>query len=149
MIKVKYKDPYAGGFEVDLPDDTPQEAIQEMVDFLDRNAREIQNADRRERYHTPYSTDALLYEGTDYADADTPETIYLAYEDDEESGGEEDKIDRYFSVLTETQRRRCRMRLAGMTYQQIAAIEEADYSSVVESIKGAQKKLRKKFPDIF
>ena len=149
MIKVKYKDPYAGGFEVDLPDDTPQEAIQEMVDFLDRNAREIQNADRREHYHTPYSTDALLYEGTDYADADTPKTIYLAYEDDEEFSGEENKIDRYFSVLTETQRRRCRMRLAGMTYQQIAAIEEADYSSVVESIKGAQKKLRKKFPDIF
>jgi len=149
MIKVKYKDPYAGGFEVALPDDTPQEAIQELVDFLDRNAREIQNADRRERYHTPYSTDALLYEGTDFTGTDTPETIYLAYEDEAENGSDDEQIERYFSVLTETQRRRCRMRLAGLTYQQIAAIEDADYSSVVESIKGAQKKLRKKFPDIF
>lgn len=92
MIKVKYKDPYAGGFEVALPDDTPQEAIQELVDFLDRNAIDIQKADRRERYHTPYSTDALLYEGTDFADEDTPEGIFLAYEDETENGNDEERI---------------------------------------------------------
>ena len=58
-------------------------------------------------------------------------------------------MEEYLSVLTETQRRRCRMRLDGMTFQEIADTEGADYSSVVESSYAEKKKLRKKFPKIF
>ena len=121
------------------------DVTEELAEFLEEDDRRTSNADRRERYHAPFSIDALLYEGEEYADKDTPETIYLACEEEDE----EDRMERYLSVLTETQRRRVRMRLAGLTYREIAEIERTDFSSVAESLKAAGKKLHKTFPKIF
>ena len=114
------------------------EVTEEVAAFLDEDDRRRRNADRKERDHAPYSIDAREYEGLCYA---APEEK----DEDEETR----RMEKYLSVLTETQRRRCRMRLEGMTFQEIADTEGADYSSVVESVYAAKKKLRKKFPKIF
>ena len=121
------------------------DVTEELAEFLAEDDRRTSNADRRERYHAPFSIDALLYEGMEYADKDTPGTIYIACEEEDE----EDRMERYLSVLTETQRRRVRMRFAGLTYREIAEIESADFSSVAESLKSAGKKLHKTFLKIF
>ena len=48
-------------------------------------------------------------------------------------------------TLTETQRRRFAMYEEGMTLREIAKIEEADLSSVAESVRAARKKLKNIF----
>ena len=130
---------------IEITEDIPQE----VIDFLKESEREWQNAQRKERYHTPYSLDALVYEGIDYADPDTPETIYIGYEDDEENGTEDERTEKYLAALTEVQRRRMRMRSKQMTYRDIAEIEGTDESSIRDSVQAAHRKLQKKFPNFF
>lgn len=149
MQKITVKDPYNGKYEVKIEDDTPLEVIDELIAFMDRNCREIWAKERHERRHAPYSSDAIAYEGTEYADTDYPETIYLGYEDAPEKEDDEIAMDCYLSVLTETQRRRLRMRLKGLSFKEIADIEGTYSSSVRESVYAAYKKLKKKFPDKF
>lgn len=149
MQKITVKDPYYGKYEVEIEDDTPQEVIDEVIAFMDRNCREIWAKGKYEHRHAPFSTDALVYEGEEYADTDTPESIYIGYEDEAEKEDDEEIIDRYLAVLTETQRKRIQMRRAGLSFKQIADIEGMDSSSVRESVYAAHKKLKKKFPDKF
>ena len=84
MQKITVKDPYYGKYEVEIEDDAPQEVIDEVIAFMDRNCREIWAKDKYEQRHAPFSTDALVYEGEEYADTDTPESIYVGYEDEAE-----------------------------------------------------------------
>ncbi len=80
---------------------------------------------------------------------DTPESVFISYEDEAEKEDDEKVINRYLSMLTETQRKRIQMRRAGLSFKQIADIEGTDSSSVRESVYAAHKKLKKKFPNNF
>lgn len=149
MQKITVKDPYYGKYEVEIEDDTPQEVLDEVIAFMDRNCRETWAKDKYEHRHTPFSTDALVYEGEEYAEIDTPESVYICFEDEAEKEDDEAIIERYLSVLTDAQRRRIQMRMKGLSFKAIADIEGTDSSSVRESVYAAHKKLKKKFPNNF
>lgn len=56
------------------------EVTEEVAEFLREDKRLTENAERKERYHCPYSIDALEYEGCEYYYRDTPEQIVLRNE---------------------------------------------------------------------
>lgn len=112
------------------------EVDEETAAFLQANDREMQNAERRERYHAPYHLEALDYEGDAYAYHETPERLYIRREDRE-------RLLQALDLLTPTQWRRLEMLMDGMSIRQIAAAEEADYASVHESIQAAKQKIKK------
>ena len=136
-MKLRYNDPYELPQEIIVPDGDP-EAMKEIQDFLNENARLIQNAERRERYHATYHLEALDYEGSSVAYHDTPERIVIRKE-------EAEHIQATLSLLTETQRRRLLMLDEGMTLREIAEAEGAAVSSVKESLDAARKKFRENF----
>lgn len=121
------------------------EATEEVAAFISEEHRTTENKDRQYRYYAPYSIDALIYEGMDYADTDTPETIYLGYEEEDD----DERMEKYLSSLSKVQRRQVEMLLEGKTIAEIARIENKDESSIRESIKSAGKRLKKKFSNIF
>lgn len=121
------------------------EATEDVAAFMSEEHRTTENKNRQYRYYAPYSIDALIYEGMDYADTETPETIYLGYEEEDE----DERMEKYLSVLSKVQRRRVEMRLEGKTIAEIARIENKDESSIRESIKSTGKRLKKKFSNIF
>lgn len=137
IMQIKYNDPYDLPQEIVIPDGD-QEALKEVLDFLNEDARLVQNAERRERYHAPYHLDALDYEGSSIAYHATPEQIVIRKEDAEH-------IRETLSLLTETQRRRLLMLEEGMTLREIAKAEGAAVSSVKESLDAARKKFRENF----
>ena len=147
MQKIVVKDPYCGNYVVEIEDDIPQEVLDEVVAFMDSNCREIWAKDRYESRHASFSLDAVDYEGKDYADTDTPESVLIRRENAVED--DETKLNRYLSALTETQQNRIRMRWKGLSFKQIADIEGKDSSTIRESIYAVEKKLKKKFPDKF
>lgn len=136
-MKLRYNDPYELPQEIIVPDGDP-EALKEVLDCLNENARLIQNAERRERYHTPYHLEALDYESGSVAYHDTPERIIIRKE-------EAEHIRATLSLLTETQRRRLLMLDEGMTLREIAEAEGTAVSSVKESLDAARKKFRENF----
>ena len=102
------------------------------------DSRKAEHAqDERHRYHC-YSYDAIDYEGEEYGACDE-----YAVEDD--SAEQTARIREAFSHLTATQQRRLRMYANGKTLREIAAIEEASFQSVSESIEAGRKKFLKIF----
>ena len=136
-MKLRYNDPYELPQEIIVPDGDP-DALKEVLDFLNENARVIQNAERRERYHTPYHLEALDYESGSVAYHDTPERIVIRKEDAE-------RIRAALALLTETQRRRLLMMEEGKTLREIAEAEGVAVNSVKESLDAARKKFRENF----
>lgn len=136
-MKLRYNDPYELPQEIIVPDGDP-EALQEIQDFLNENARLIQNAERRERYHAPYHLESLDYEGSSVAYHDTPERIVIRKE-------EAEHIREILTLLPETQRRRLLMQDEGMTLRQIAAAEGVSVNAVKESLDAAKKNFLKNF----
>ena len=136
-MKLRYNDPYELPQEIIVPGGDP-EALQEIQDFLNENARLIQNAERRERYHAPYHLESLDYEGSSVAYHDTPERIVIRKE-------EAEHIREILTLLPETQRRRLLMLDEGMTLRQIAAAEDVSVNAVKESLDAAKKKFLKNF----
>ncbi len=110
------------------------EVTEETAAYILRSDRELANAERRERYHCPYSLDALTYEGEPYAWRETPEDALLRDEEREE-------IADALSVLTDAQYRRLLMKADGMTLREIARIEGASVRAVRASLLLARKKL--------
>lgn len=100
-------------------------------------ARRSHAQDERHRYHC-YSYDAIDYEGEEYGACDE-----YAVEDD--SAEQTARIREAFSHLTATQQRRLRLYANGKTLREIAAIEEASFQSVSESIEAGRKKFLKFF----
>lgn len=136
-MKLRYNDPYELPQEIIVPDGDP-EAMKEIQDFLNENARLIQNAERRERYHAPYHLEALDYEGGSAAYHDTPERIVIRKE-------EAEHIRETLALLSETQRRRLLMLDEGMTLRQIAAVESISGNAVKESLDAAKKNFLKNY----
>lgn len=136
-MKVRYNDPYGSPFELIMPDGEP-EALKEIIEYLNENARLIRNAERREAYHTLYHLEALDYEGNSIAYLDTPEHIVIQKE-------EAEHIRSTLTLLTETQQRRLWMLSENMTLCEIAAAEGASASTVKESLDAAKKKFQNNF----
>ena len=138
-MKVKYTDPYEiKKIEVELPDDTPMEELNHVLDVLEEDARQIMNAERRERYHAPYHKEAMEYEGDSMAYRETPERILIRKE-------EWEQISSHLSQLTDTQLHRLLMKASGMTYRQIAEAEGTNINAIRDSVEAARKKLQKCF----
>jgi len=95
-------------------------------------------ADERRRYHCPYSTDALTYEGLEYADPTDFTQLMEAAEDNK-------KLYAAFNRLSEVQRRRLLMLAQGLSLREIARQEGVDYRTVWESVESARKKFLKYF----
>lgn len=136
-MKIRYNDPYGSPFELIIPDGEP-EALKEIIEYLNENARLIRNAERREAYHTLYHLEGLDYEGNSIAYLDTPEHIVIRKE-------EAEHIQSTLTLLTETQQRRLWMLSENMTLREIAAVERASASAVKESLDAAKKKFLNNF----
>lgn len=136
-MKLRYNDPYELPQEIIVPDGDP-EALQEIQDFLNENARLIQNAERRERYHTPYHLEGMDFERGSIAYHATPEEIVIRKEDAE-------RVRAALALLTETQRRRLLMLDEGMTLREIAAAEGVSVNAVKESLDAAKNNFLKNF----
>lgn len=136
-MKIRYNDPYGSPFELIIPDGEP-EALKEIIEYLNENARLIRNAERREAYHTLYHLEALDYKGNSIAYLDTPEHIVIGKE-------EAEHIQSTLTLLTETQQRRLWMLSENMTLREIVAAEAASAGAVKESLDAAKKKFQKNF----
>lgn len=113
------------------------EVSEEIGTVILDSRRKESNLDRKERYHC-YSLDAAVYEGMEYADSDTPETI-LHREDDRRHMAE------ILDELPEIQRRRLLLYAEGKSLREIARMEGVDHKAVKKSIEAAKKYFRKKF----
>jgi RNA polymerase sigma factor (sigma-70 family) len=136
-MKLTYRDPYESVQAIVVPDGD-EEALREIIDFCNENARLVQNAERRERYHAPWHIEGMEYEGETLAYKLTPEKILLMKEESE-------RVEDALSRLSETQRRRLFMKAEGMTYRQIAEAEGVSLGTAEESVDAARKKFLKFF----
>lgn len=93
--------------------------------------------EERNRYHC-YSLDAIDYEGLEYGECDE-------YPIEDDSVEQAEHIKAAFGQLTETQQRRLRLYADGKTLREIAALENASFQSVAESIEAARKKFLKNY----
>jgi len=130
-----YNDPYEGIQVFAAIEDNDEEGWNAAIAFLEQNRKEVQSADRKERRHAPYHIEALDFEGVEYA---TPGDVL----EDAVLLDEEERINQFLRInLTPTQYRRFRLYMDDMSIRDIARLENADYSSVRESIEAARKKL--------
>lgn len=113
------------------------EVDEEIGEFITASRREESNLERKERYHC-YSLDAILFEGQEYGDHNTPDT-------EMESAEKQRRIAVALGKLSETQRRRLLMLADGLSVREIARHENKDFKSMHESIEGAKKKFIKIF----
>ena len=67
MKILSYKDSYEPLPVVIQIDDDDEEGLEEILAFLNDDARLTQNMERKERYNTKYQLEGLTYEGLDYA----------------------------------------------------------------------------------
>lgn len=118
---------------------TTEVEVSEEIGAVIIDSRKAEHAqDERQRYHCPYSYDAIDYEGEEYATDETPETEYIRSERDS-------RLYTALAALTENQRRRLLMLADGLSMREIARREKADIKTVHESIEGARKKFQKNF----
>ena len=126
-MEIKYK--FANGEESYV------EVSEEIGAAILESRRKEGNLNKKEYRQSAYSIDALLYEGEEIADKDTPENLLFNKE-------ERLQVKEFFLSLTEIQRRRLKMRWTGMKISQIAKKEGADYTSVKETFTQIQKKFK-------
>lgn len=129
-MKIKYK--FATG-EV-----TKVEVSEEIGAVITVSRRAEHALEERNRRHC-YSIDAVDYEGMEYTDPDTPESIHEKSERDK-------MLYAALETLTETQRRRLLMLADGLSYREIARREGvSDHKKIIKSIDGARAKIKKFF----
>lgn len=96
--------------------------------------RKENNASRKQRRYC-YSYDAILYEGEEYADKDTPQNYLERVE-------YSIKIKKALSSLTDTQRKRVLMLAEGHSINEIARIENIAPNAAWKSINAAKEKIK-------
>ncbi len=126
-MKIKYK--FITG------ETTEVEVSEKIGAVITASCREEHALEERNRYHC-YSLDAIDYEGLEYGKCDE-----YPFEDD--SAERAKRVREAFSHLTKTQQRRLRLYADGKTLREIAAMENASFQSVSESIEAARKKFLK------
>lgn len=127
-MKIKYE--FINGETTEI------EVDENIGTFILDSRRNEENLARKERYHC-YSSD-VAWEGEDYADSDTPETILFKKMRSE-------RIKKALSKLSDVQRRRLLMHIDGLNYSEIARIEEVNHSAVKKSVESAKKIFLKNF----
>lgn len=95
------------------------------------------NLSRKERYHC-YSLDAVQFEGVEYSDRETPESILVS---DEYRG----ELQELIESLTDVQKERVRRLADGLSINEIARREGVAPNAVMKSVKGVREKLKKFF----
>ena len=125
-MKIKYE--FINGEHTEI------EVDETIGTFILDSRRIEENLARKERYHC-LSSD-VAWDGEDYADPDTPETLLLEKENS-------DAFFEAFSLLTPIQQQRLRAIVGGKTVMDIARDEGKDYKTVYESVEAARKKLKK------
>jgi DNA-directed RNA polymerase specialized sigma24 family protein len=141
MKTVTYSDPYEKETVVLRVKDKEIGRLEGTMEFLSEDTRKTQNLERKERYHTECSLDALDFEGSIYASDEDVEEDFLRSE-------EERIIDDWLrSRLTLVQYRRFKYHMDGLSLRDIAELEGTDYKTVRESVESAKKKLQKVFRD--
>lgn len=113
------------------------EGLEEVIDFLNGNSRVTKNLEQKERNHTAYHIEGLVYEGMEYAS-----------DEDIQSDVAREEIEKLIDVwlrenLTVVQYQRFKLLMDGMSIREMERHEDIDYSSANDSIKAAQKKLKK------
>lgn len=126
-MEIKYK--FANGEESYV------EVSEEIGAAILESRRKEGNLNKKEYRHSAYSIDALLYEGEELADRDTPESVMMERE-------EVDLINTFAKLLTETQKRYLKMRLDGMSITEIAKKENKSYMTIKDSLSCVQKKFK-------
>ena len=104
--------------------------------ILDSRRKE-ENMERNYRRRC-YSFDDVDFEGEDFADDRTPESLFIDQLDNEH-------IKEMLDKLSETQRRRLLMYAEGMTLLDIAKCEGVSHVAVKKSIEAAKKIFSKNF----
>ena len=92
---------------------------------------------RKERYHC-YSLDAAQFEGAEYANNETPESLLVS---DERRG----ELQEALEGLTEIQKERVSRLADGLSINEIARREGVAPNAVMKSVKGVREKLKKFF----
>lgn len=125
-MKIKYK--FANGEVkyVEVNDEVGAEIL--------KSRRIEENGDRKERYHC-YSIAGLDYEGDEFADKDTPESLLLNKE-------EEGVLQEFMETLTEVQKRRLQLRIEGLTLTDIAREEGVEFNPVKRTFLQISKKFQ-------
>lgn len=115
------------------------EVSEDIGTVIEESRREENSAARQYRRYC-YSSDAIKYGDCD---------IYAPRIDFDDSFMDEDECDKRledilatFNTLTETQFRRLKKHMSGMTVREIAAEEGVHHSVIEESIRGARKKFQ-------
>ena len=114
---------------------TEVEVSEEIGAVITASRRDEHALEERNRYHC-YSLDAIDYEGREYGKCDE-------YPIEDDSAEQAERINSAFSHLTKVQQRRLRLYADGKTLREIAALENASFQSISESIEGARKKFLK------
>ena len=99
--------------------------------------RKEENMERNRRRRC-YSLDDVDFEGDDFADERTPESLFMEQLDNEH-------IKETLDKLSETQRRRLLMYAEGMSIEDIARVEGVYHTSISRSIEAARKIFLKNF----
>ena len=128
-MKIKYQ--FANG------DVSEVEVSEDVGSIIVDSRRKEDNLDRKERYHC-YSYDAIDYEGEEYADPDTPDSLL---ERDELSR----RVQSAMSHLSEIQVRRLTLFAEGLSIREIARMEGVDHKAVSKSIESAKKVFAKNY----
>lgn len=110
------------------------EVDEQYVAFACEYDRKERNASRKHRRYC-YSYDAILYEGEEYADENTPQS----YMEREELAA---KLHKAISSLTDTQKRRIMMLVNGLSINEIARIEGIAPNAAWKSIDSARSKIK-------
>ena len=107
------------------------EVNEEIGAVILESRRKEENMERNRRRRC-YSLDAVDFEGDDFADDRTPESLFMEQLDNEH-------IKETLDKLSETQRRRLLMLASGMSIREISRAEGVEFAPVYRSIEAAKK----------
>ena len=113
------------------------EVNEEIGEVILESRRKEENMERNRRRRC-YSLDDVDFEGDDFADERTPESLFMEQLDNEH-------IKETLDKLSETQRRRLLMYAEGMSIEEIARVEGVYHTSISRSIEAARKIFLKNF----
>ena len=113
------------------------EVNEEIGAVILESRRKEENMERNRRRRC-YSLDDVDFEGEDFADDRTPESLLVEQINNEH-------IKETLDKLSETQRRRLLMLASGMSISDIARQENRDFRTVYDSLEAAKRKFQKIF----
>ena len=128
-MKIKYT--------FDNGENSEVEVNEEIGAVILESRRKEENMERNRRRRC-YSLDDVDFEGDDFADERTPESLFMEQLDNEH-------IKETLDKLSETQRRRLLMYAEGMSIEEIARVEGVYHTSISRSIEAARKIFLKNF----